>query len=106
MFDVMCRSASYCCTTIQQVGDGHSSALLEQQLSELDPFSVVHSSLAPAFRESDLENALWQFARELNYFGVSLEQVLCPLLSLCVSCLQQHFGAHAPTPALTHCLGL
>lgn len=32
-------------------------------------------SLSPNFRQSDLENGLWQFARELKYFGVNLEQV-------------------------------
>ena len=34
-----------------------------------------YPSLNAVFRESDLENALWQFARELKYFGVNLEQV-------------------------------
>ena len=32
-------------------------------------------SLSPNFRQSDLENGLWQFARELKYFGVNLELV-------------------------------
>ena len=32
-------------------------------------------SLSPQFRQSDLENGLWQFARELKYFGVNLELV-------------------------------
>lgn len=34
-----------------------------------------YPSLSPGFRESDLENALWQFARELKFFGVSLEKL-------------------------------
>ena len=42
-----------------------------------------YPSLAPVFRESDLENGLWQFARELKFFGVNLEQVwvLCVMMS-------------------------
>jgi len=34
-----------------------------------------YPSLNAVFRESDLENALWQFARELKFFGVSLEKL-------------------------------
>lgn len=45
-----------------------------------------YPSLAPVFRESDLENGLWQFARELKYFGVNLETVICGFLRVTVIC--------------------
>jgi len=32
-------------------------------------------SLSPRFTPDQLENALWQFAREIKYFGVDLSKV-------------------------------
>ena len=36
-----------------------------------------YPSLSPHFKPDQLENALWQFAREIKYFGVNLEKVPC-----------------------------
>lgn len=36
-----------------------------------------YPSLSPHFKADQLENALWQFAREIKHFGVNLEKV-CP----------------------------
>ncbi len=38
-----------------------------------------YPSLSPRFTPDQLENALWQFAREIKYFGVDLSKV-CPLV--------------------------
>ena len=42
-----------------------------------------YPSLSPRFKPDQLENALWQFAREIKYFGVNLEKVRCN----CIPCL-------------------
>ncbi len=34
-----------------------------------------YPSLSPRFTPDQLENALWQFAREIKYFGVDLSKV-------------------------------
>lgn len=34
-----------------------------------------YPSLSPHFQPDQLENALWQFAREIKHFGVNLEKV-------------------------------
>ena len=63
-------------TAAQQVIDQFDIPAVAQLFEETDFVGMSsYPSLSPRFTPDQLENALWQFAREIKYFGVNLEKV-------------------------------
>ncbi len=64
------------CPGLPQVIDQFDIPAVAQLFEETDFVGMSsYPSLSPRFTPDQLENALWQFAREIKYFGVNLEKV-------------------------------